>query len=68
MSWTVVDVGCLECGEDTQIVGVVKTEAEAQLLCDKLYKAGYDFTDGQHEFYYFKTPKLGVIAKQYKLP
>ena len=29
MPWVLVDVGCIECGEDTYVVGVYETEGEA---------------------------------------
>lgn len=28
-----VDIGCLECGEDSQVVGVFKTREEAEDSC-----------------------------------
>lgn len=42
--WVVVDVGCMECGEDTEVLGVYPTKEQAEAA----WKTGHYFTNGEH--------------------
>ena len=30
-----VDIGCIECGEDSNVLGIFATKAQADKVCDK---------------------------------
>ena len=34
-AWVVIDVGCLECGVDSEPVGIFRSEAEAKAAADR---------------------------------
>ena len=42
------DVGCIECGESSAVIGVFKTEAEAKVACDKAEAEQRANWTGQH--------------------
>lgn len=44
------DVGCIECGEESAVIGVYHTEAEAQAACDTAEEAQRAHWTGQHSF------------------
>lgn len=48
--WIAVDVGCLECGESSSVVGIFKTEAECQAALDDARKMQEADWMGQHSF------------------
>jgi hypothetical protein len=63
--WVVVNIGCIECGVSSDIVGVFDNEAEAdriaKVLDDKLdWREG-----GQNSFEVFPLPEVGVISEEY---
>lgn len=33
MKYIAMDIGCIECGEDSRLLGVFATEAEAEAAC-----------------------------------
>lgn len=57
--WIIVDIGCIECGEATDIAGAFKTQAEAEAFVEPLNKA-LGWQGGQHNFKAFKVPTLGL--------
>lgn len=63
--WIVVNIGCIECGVSSDIVGVFDNEEKAKeiaSMCDKKY----DWREGgQNNFEVFEMPKLNVINKEY---
>lgn len=36
MTWVVVNIGCIECGVSSAIVGVFDAEEDARAVCDRL--------------------------------
>ena len=48
--WVVVDIGCIECDEETKIVGVFADKEKAQSLAT----GGY-FEGGQHSIECFES-------------
>jgi len=59
-----VDIGCIECGEDSAIVGVFEDE-EADRLATALNASRATFQRGQHSFEAFPLPVAGVMADGY---
>lgn len=47
------DIGCLECGESSQVLGVFNTEIEAEACCDKAHELQSLNWTGQHHFEVF---------------
>lgn len=60
----VVDIGCIECGESTDIVGVFDDD-EADRLATALNASKATFQSGQHSFEAFPLPPTGVMADGY---
>ena len=50
--WLVFDVGCIECGEDSNVVGTYQDEAEARAVARTVDKT-CGWRGGQHEFEVF---------------
>lgn len=51
--YLLMDIGCIECGASSDVVGLYSTEQEAELLAGALNK-NCDFHDGgQHSFEVF---------------
>lgn len=65
MSWIVVNIGCIECGVSTQIVGVFDDEEYANTLADKLHKSHSWREGGQNAFEVFPMPELNVVHSEY---
>lgn len=66
-AFVVVNIGCIECGVSSNIVGVFADEAEAERVADACGTA-YDWREGgQNSFRVFPLPEVGVIADEYAL-
>ena len=50
------DVGCIECGEPSSILGLFATEAEAQAKCDEWDAKGW--RGGQHYYEVFDLQRI----------
>ncbi len=48
------DVGCIECGEESSVVGIFNTKEEAERACRKAEKKQEKNWTGQHSFEVFK--------------
>jgi hypothetical protein len=44
------DVGCIECGEPSTVIGVFKTKAAARAAAGKAGAVQHDNWSGQHSF------------------
>lgn len=64
-AWIVVNVGCIECGVSTAIVGRFSSESAAQAIADRLGKSHNWREGGQNSFEVFPEPDLDVIADEY---
>ncbi len=54
--WIAFDIGCIECGEESSVIGVYSTEKEAEAACEKaaeLQKANWT---GEHHMKVFQLP------------
>jgi hypothetical protein len=68
VNWILVNIGCIECGVSTQIVGVFSDEAKAEALRDELSKS-HDWREGgQNSFEVFPMPKIDVVNPEYSEP
>lgn len=59
------DVGCIECGESSDVVGVFTAREVAEAHAEKLNK-DHGFTGGQHSYEIFELPKNNVMNKDYQ--
>jgi len=63
----VMNIGCIECGVDSQLVGIFETEKGADEIAKKL-REKYSWRDGgKNAFEVFPVPKTGVINSEYDL-
>lgn len=53
-----VDIGCIECGEQSSVLGVFDNEEAAELVRDKAQKKQSKEWKGQHDFQVFEVPGL----------
>lgn len=51
MFYVAVDIGCIECGEDSKVLGIFKSESKAQEVCDKAEADQREDWQGQHNFF-----------------
>lgn len=66
--WVVVNIGCIECGVSSGIVGVFTDEGEAAAVAERLDKSHGWREGGQNAFDVFALPEVGVIADEYAEP
>lgn len=60
-----VNIGCIECGVSSQIVGVFSTEEKAEQLAKKLYATHSWREGGQNEFQVFPMPEIDAVNAEY---
>ena len=65
MKYLLFDVGCIECGEESGVVGVFTAKEVAEKHAEALNK-GHGFTGGQHSYEIFELPDDNVMNKEYK--
>lgn len=63
--WVVVNIGCIECGVSSNIVGVFKSQKQAEGLASELQKSHNWREGGQNSFKVFLLPPVGVITEEY---
>lgn len=56
--WLAFDIGCIECGEGSSVIGVYKTEEAADAACDKEEERQKANWGGEHrmESYEIEVP------------
>jgi hypothetical protein len=63
--WLAFDVGCIECGEDSAVIGTYDTEAEAEAACETTAEEQARNWSGQHSMEVFDLlatkPRTSVI-------
>ena len=59
MFYVAVDVGCLECGEESAVLGIFENEQHAQTACDWAEKKQTENWGGEHRFEVFSVETLG---------
>lgn len=65
MTWIVVNVGCIECGVPTNIVGVFSDRARAIEIAEGLDETHSWRGGGQNSFEVFPMPALDVVQDEY---
>lgn len=59
-----VDVGCIECGEESAVLGVFTSEEKAQeVLNDHMNRQSKNWR-GQHSFEFFEIDGIDVVHRR----
>lgn len=61
----VINIGCIECGVTSNIVGVFTDRAEAETIAEACEKEYAWREGGQNRFEVFTIPEVGVIHPEY---
>jgi hypothetical protein len=64
--WVVVNIGCIECGVSSAIVGVFPDKDRAEKIASFLDKRLPWRRGGENSFEVFELPQPGVIADEYR--
>ena len=66
MKYIVVNIGCIECGVSSDIVGVFTSKKKAEEIAEKL-GSDHDWRGGgQNSYEVFEHPKMNTINEEYK--
>lgn len=63
--WIVVNIGCIECGVSSNIVGVFADETQANEIAKGFDKEFNWREGGQNSFEVFPMPEVGIIHPEY---
>jgi len=63
----VMNIGCIECGVSSQVVGVFETEEKANEIAEKSEEKYSWREGGQNSFEVFPVPETGIINSEYEL-
>jgi hypothetical protein len=66
--WIVVNIGCIECGVSSAIVGVFTNHATAKAHAERLSDSHAWREGGQNCFDVFPMPACNVVAREYEVP
>ena len=65
IKYLVFNIGCIECGVSSNVVGIFEDKNRAEEIveqCDKHYYWRYG---GDNQFEIFELPELNIINKEY---
>ena len=65
MKYVVVNIGCIECGVSSNIVGVFDNKDKAELIANKCDDKFSWREGGQNSFEVFELPEIDVINEEY---
>ena len=60
MKYVVVDIGCIECGEQSGVLGIFTNEEEAEKVAKKYKEIQSNNWCGQHSFEIFEVKEEDV--------
>jgi hypothetical protein len=63
--WLVVNIGCIECGVSSNVVGLFDNEGEADRIAGLLNTKHNWREGGQNSYEVFPLPLLGNITEEY---
>ncbi len=64
----VINIGCIECGVSSNVVGVFSSEEKANRIADDCGEKFNWREGGQNQFQVFPLPLTGVISAEYTEP
>ena len=53
--WLAFDIGCIECGESSRVIGIFKTKAEAEAVAAEADGIQAQNWTGEHSFRVFEV-------------
>lgn len=53
-----VDIGCIECGEGSDVLGIFTSESKAEEIAESARKKQKEDWHGQHSFEVFEVPEI----------
>lgn len=62
MLYVAVDVGCIECGEPSGVIGVFTTRDAAQAACDSWFSYDSGWRGGQHHYEVHEVAAVDVAV------
>lgn len=65
--WIVVNIGCIECGVSSNIVGVFDNEEVAKEIAARFNNIFSWREGGQNDFEVFEMPELNTIHPEYNI-
>ena len=65
MKYVVVNIGCIECGVSSNIVGVFENKEKAELIAEKCDNKFSFREGGQNSFEVFELPENDIINSEY---
>jgi hypothetical protein len=60
MLYVAVDIGCIECGEESAVLGVFEDENAADAVITEHFERQRENWHGQHHFSVFKIDEINV--------
>lgn len=66
MIYLVMNIGCIECGVSSAVVGIFNNEAKAQEIADKCQEVHGWREGGQNNFEVFELPMINEVAEEYR--
>ena len=65
-AWILVNIGCIECGVSSAIVGVFTDKERADALADELSTKYHWREMGQNNYEVFAMPTFDIVADEYQ--
>lgn len=65
--WIVVNIGCIECGVSSNVVGVFSDESRATEIADQFQKKYAWREGGQNSFEVFPMPVVDGVDAEYSV-
>jgi hypothetical protein len=66
--YLVMNIGCIECGVSSKVVGVFSKHEVADEWAAKLDKTHYWRGGGQNDFEVFELPPMDAVDAEYMVP
>jgi hypothetical protein len=63
--YIVVNIGCIECGVSSNIVGIFDDKELADTIADKLCSTMGWRDNGQNDYEVFEMPEVNTITEEY---
>lgn len=58
MYYIAVDIGCIECGEESSVIGIFKDKGLAEKACRREQEIQKENWHGEHHFEIFEAKKI----------
>lgn len=66
MNYILVNIGCIECGVSSEIVGVFSDKTKADEIAETLNDKHGWREGGQNSYEVFKMPELDTVKDEYR--